>query len=248
MKLLVVLVIFSLCFHSLALDFSFIKGITSDMKRDTLYTSDCTEASAKMNNDNEYSKLQRERECEDPKAESSDGQKYTIACPTTKAWTDSCKKAGGDVCVIKVGVYGKLSPNDPKEATYTLTAESCVPKPCKKGDNIAQFKSYFVNVVCPLSGGKNCKMDFTCASRTGFYVGLVFLSIGAIFLAGLLIAGGGYLIYKRYFSHYWLTANNSSGNAPFAEYSELAQYEQEDESFISDTSGADDQEEEHSIN
>jgi len=202
----------------------------------------------KMRNDAEFSKLDGERECEEPKAASSDGQKYTIACPTTKAWVDSCKKAGGEVCLIKASLYGKLTADDPKQATYTVKAETCVPKPCKKGDNIAQFKSYFINVVCPITGGKNCQMDFTCGSRTGFYVGLVFLSIGAIFLAGLLIAGAGYIIYKRYFSHYLLTSNNGSGSAPFAEYSELAQYEQEDESFISDTSGADEQEEEHSIN
>jgi len=244
MKLLVSLVLFSLCFHSLALDFDFVKGITSEIKRDSLFSSDCTDAAVKMRNDVEFGRLEDERSCNDPKADSVNGLKYTVKCPTTQKWAEACKRAGGEVCVINVSLLSKLSSSSPQQATFLVEANSCVPKPCKKGDNINEFKNHFVNVVCPLNGATNCKMNFTCKSNAGFVAGMIFLSLAIITMIG----AAGFLIYKRYFSHYSLTSGGLTSTAPFAEYSELAQYEQEDEAFISDTSGIDGQEEEHNIN
>ena len=214
-------------------------------KRDTAYTPECQAGALQLQLNSQYQKLEAERLCYQPEALPKTQHEYIIRCESSKVWQESCVGAGGEVCHVAASVYGRYGGDSSEDATYNWDADICIPVPCKKGNNIKLYEEYFVGYICPLAGLTKCKMDVICGkapAKVGFIIGMIIL---ALVLANL-IGFAGFLLYKRYMAH----RNTEAGSpdaAPFAEYSELAQYEKEDDAFISDTSGIDD-EEEHSIN
>jgi hypothetical protein len=118
----------------------------------------------------------------------------------------------------------------------------CLPASCKKGRNLSVIEDAIETHFCSAGSLYNCGVDFKCGSRTGIIVVAVLL--------GLTVAGaaavGGFFIWKRYYAANTPPPTATTGD--FNEYTELAQYEEEEADIIADTSITGEGEEVHPIN
>jgi hypothetical protein len=228
-----------------AYDVKTMMRMASATKRDSYSTSACEAGSLQLELDNEFQVQQAQRVCYDPQPVPKANHEYMIRCSSSSAWASACKKAGGDVCQIKASVFGKYGGDSNEDATYKWETDMCVPVACKKGDNIKQYINYFENVLCPIAEFTQCSMSLTCGGASAKSIVIVASILGALAVISL-IGIAGYFTYTRYYIT--RTPTPASGEAAtFSEYSELAQYEEDE--FINDTSGTQlDGEEEHPIN
>lgn len=176
----------------------------------------------------------RQNMCEGPYPDPKAPTEYAIRCNGTRAWADACSNAGGDVCAMNAKGHGKYGGTDPVEHDYIVYSLLCIPLSCKKDENIKEYIWEQTKVWCPTYGFKACSMSVTCGHVPSKMTGPIVLA-----LFGFLLLVGGILCVV-YFVYTRIYANRAQSipevPAGLGEYSELAQYEEEDEVAIEDDS------------
>lgn len=191
-----------------------------------MVTSACLNGLHKLENDPIFQLFDAQRygQCEAP-VEGPTGER-TIRCNASRTWMDACNNAGGDVCAMNAKGHGRYTGMDDGEHDYLLYTLLCVPLSCKKDENIRDYIWNITKSWCPTFGFSACTMNVNCnhipSSKT---IPIVFALLGFLTLAGGILTAV-YLIYTRYYRA--SSEPHVETGAPFAAYSELAQYEQDD--------------------
>lgn len=169
---------------------------------------------------------QRQSQCEGPVQNPKTPSEFSIRCNGTQLWMDACSTAGGDVCAMNAQGHGRYG-GEVDEHDYIVYSLLCVPLACKKDENINDYIWEQTKVWCPTYGFKACKMSVNCGHVPSSMTAPIVLA-----LLGFLVLIGGilavvYLVYTRYYANR-VQPDASEPSSAFSEYSELAQYEEDD--------------------
>lgn len=228
----------------LALTLTNVKPLTRFVSATAEFSPDCRAGSLQLQTNAHFQDEENKRVCFEPEPVPKVTGEYISRCNSSEAWEKACAAAGGEVCFMKASYFGRYGGVSTEEATYRWETDICIPQACKKGSNLKQATSYFIDTLCPLYDFTKCSMTFTCknlSARTAVIVGATLGALSIIGILSVLI----YFVYHRYYMPYSTPMETSAGAPSSAEYSELAQYEEEDDAFINDHAEA---EEEHSLN
>ena len=228
-----------------AFDLKTVKSVSRVVSSKRDFSEDCRAGSLQLETNAAFQAEENSRVCFAPEPVPKTTDEFIIHCNSSENWENKCKAAGGEVCNLKASVFGRYGGESTQDATYRWDVDTCVPVACKKGSNVPEATRYFTDVWCPLMQLTKCTMTLACGRSSGKSVIIVGATLGALSITALLSVLI-FFLYQRYYRPYSTPVDTTTGAPSSAEYSELAQYEQDD-AFISDH-GAVEGEEQHALN